>query len=65
MFPPLPPASFKTNFDSIPYDEPSFSKQFEYECFDFLNTFDDKTASKCDLASELLDSHLFHWNKTW
>ncbi len=53
----LPPDPFKTNFDSITYDEPSFNKQFKHECFDFLNKFDDKTAPKCDLTIKLLDSH--------
>jgi exonuclease III len=55
--PPIPPNSFKDHFDSISYDEPSFDKQFEVECLDFLDKFDPYEPTECDFTRELLDSH--------
>ena len=55
--PPISPDTFHTAFDSITYNEPSFDKKFENECLDFLNKFDDKASPKCDITSELLNSH--------
>jgi hypothetical protein len=55
--PPCSPNEFKSSFDAISYDEPSFDKEFEHECLDFLNKFDNSAAPKCDITSNLLDSH--------
>ena len=55
--PPFHPGKIKEALDAISHDEPSFDKEFEKQCLDFLNMFDEKDAPKCDITTELLDTH--------